>query len=62
MYKTDNSWVKSQMMIEAEMKAADSENKMDGEYMVGAVKCTVQRTKAATGAAEMRRSGKLLGY
>lgn len=34
------------MMTEAEMKAADSENKMDGDYMVGAVKCTVTTNKS----------------
>lgn len=34
------------MMTEAEMKAADSENKLDGDYMVGKVKCAITTNKS----------------
>lgn len=34
------------MMTEAEMKAADSENKLDGDYMVGTVKCNITANKS----------------
>ena len=34
------------MMTEAEMKAADSQNKMDGDYLVGTVKCNVTTNKS----------------
>ena len=34
------------MMTEAEMKAADSENKLDGDYLVGAVKCNITTNKS----------------
>jgi hypothetical protein len=30
------------MMTEAEMKAAESENKLNGDYLVGAVKCNIK--------------------
>lgn len=33
------------MLSEEEMKAADSENKLDGDYMVGDVKCNISQTK-----------------
>ncbi len=34
------------MMTEAEMKAADRANKLDGDYLVGAVKCTITTNKS----------------
>lgn len=34
------------MMTEAEMKAADSENKLDGDYLVGTVKCSITTNKS----------------
>ncbi len=34
------------MMTEAEMKAADSQNKLDGDYLVGTVKCNFQTNKS----------------
>ncbi len=34
------------MMTEAEMKAADGANKLDGDYLVGAVKCSVTTNKS----------------
>lgn len=34
------------MMTEAEMKAADSQNKMDGDYLVGSVKCNFTTNKS----------------
>lgn len=34
------------MMTEAEMKAAESANKMDGDYLVGKVKCTITTNKS----------------
>ncbi len=34
------------MMTEAEMKAADSANKMDGDYLVGTIKCVFQTNKS----------------
>ena len=34
------------MMTEAEMKAADSANKLDGDYLVGTVKCSITTNKS----------------
>lgn len=34
------------MMTEAEMKAADSQNKLDGDYLVGTVKCSITTNKS----------------
>ena len=34
------------MQTEAEMKAADAANKMDGDYLVGAVKCNITTNKS----------------
>ena len=34
------------MMTEAEMKSADSQNKMDGDYLVGTVKCNFTTNKS----------------
>jgi Protein of unknown function (DUF3828) len=34
------------MMTEAEMKAADGANKLDGNYLVGAVKCSITTNKS----------------
>ncbi len=34
------------MMTEAEMKAAEKENKLDGDYLVGAVKCNIMTNKS----------------
>lgn len=34
------------MMTEAEMKSADSENKLDGDYLVGSVKCNITTNKS----------------
>lgn len=34
------------MMTEAEMKAAASENKLDGDYLVGTVKCNITTNKS----------------
>lgn len=34
------------MLTEAEMKAADAANKMDGDYTVGAVKCSITTNKS----------------
>lgn len=33
------------MLTEAEIKTAESENKLDGDYMVGGVKCNITETK-----------------
>jgi hypothetical protein len=34
------------MMTDAEMKAAESANKMDGDYLVGKVKCNITTNKS----------------
>ena len=41
-----NSILQYGMMTEAEMKAADNQNRLDGDYLVGNVKCNITTAKS----------------